>query len=185
MLLGDTNEMKQVKCGCTPLLGGLGNSPPWKAHFPGPMGGCFGGEFYTEGSPTCMQLVLREAMRQLGAPVRLESGPGDICPHRGVSSAPYRQNYDWLHCALLTLKTALHMSPVNNRVFLAAARTGEAENLPLKAQASPGSCLDGGLRGLDLGAGQRGDGCGLEVRGQVTFVSQGGTPGPHLWVASP
>lgn len=69
------------------------------------------------------------------------------------------------------------MVPVNDDVFLAAACTGEAENLHLKAQAWPCSCLD-----RDSGPwvwGQvRGEVSELEVRGQVTFVSRGGTPGP-------
>lgn len=40
------------------------------------------------------------------------------------------------------------------------------------------------MAGLDLGVGQRGDRGEPEVRGQVTFVSQGGTLEPSLWVAS-
>lgn len=109
---------------------------------------------------------------------------GHLSPQGGISPAPKHWNYEWLHCALPTLKTALHMSPVSNGVFLAAAHTGEARNLHLKAQAWPSSCLQGGSEGLDLGAGQRGDEGELEVRGQVAFVSQGGTLEPNLWVAS-
>lgn len=66
------------------------------------------------------------------------------------------------------------MSPVNNSVYLAGARTGNPEILPLKAQELPHSCQDGGLGqrwGLDLGVGQRGDGVtGGQRKGHICFT---------------
>lgn len=64
---------------------------------------------------------------------RLETGIwtwGHLSPWQGISAVSQNQNYERLLCALPTPKPALHMSPVNNAVYLAAARTGEAETYP-------------------------------------------------------
>lgn len=81
-------------------------------------------------------------------------------------------------------KTALHMSPINSGVFSSAAGTGEAQTLHLKAQAWPCGCLQGALSRPGSGGRSEGSGGELEVRGQVTFVPQGGALGLRLWVAS-
>lgn len=71
-------------------------------------------------------------------------------------------------------ENSLHMSPISNGLFLAAAALQKPrQGLQLPGRRTRGTWVWGQVRGS-----------GGKVRGQVTFVSQDGTLDPDLWVAS-